>query len=38
MRVGVGRRMEWDGPNMQSPNIKEAANFVKREYRAGWSV
>jgi hypothetical protein len=38
LRVGVGRRMEWDGPNMRSPNIAEAANFVKRNNRAGWEV
>lgn len=38
MRVGVGRKMEWDGPNMRSPNIKEAKDFVKRDYRRGWSV
>jgi len=38
MRVGVGRKMDWDGPAMQSPNIPEAAQFVKREYRAGWSI
>jgi predicted dehydrogenase len=37
-RVGGGRRMEWDGPNMRSPNIKEASNYVKREYRKGWEL
>jgi hypothetical protein len=36
VRVGEGRRMEWDGPNMSSPNVPEAAQFVKRENRAGW--
>jgi predicted dehydrogenase len=38
LRCGVGKRMEWDGPNMTSPNLKEAANFVKRENRAGWEA
>lgn len=37
-RVGVGRRMEWDGPNMTSPNLPQAAQFVKRENRAGWEA
>jgi hypothetical protein len=37
-RVGEGRRMEWDGPNMTSPNLPEAAQFVKRENRAGWEA
>ena len=38
LRVGEGRRMEWDGPNMTSPNIPEAAQFVKRNTRAGWTA
>ena len=38
LRVGEGRRMEWDGPNMKSPNIPEAAQYVRRHYRHGWSV
>ena len=37
LRVGEGKRMEWDGPNMKSPNLPEAAQFVKREYRSGWA-
>jgi predicted dehydrogenase len=36
LRVGEGRKMEWDGPNMKSPNIPEAAKFVKRQNRQGW--
>ncbi len=38
LRVGEGRRMEWDGPNMKSPNLSEAAQFVKRVNRAGWEA
>jgi len=38
LRVGKGKRMEWDGPGMKSKNIAEAAQFVKREYRKGWSL
>jgi hypothetical protein len=37
-RVGEGKRMEWDGPNMVSPNLPESAHFVKRENRAGWEA
>jgi predicted dehydrogenase len=37
-RVGEGRRMEWDGPNMRSTNLPEAAQFVQRENRAGWEA
>jgi predicted dehydrogenase len=38
MRVGVGRKMDWDGPNMKSTNIAEAAQFVKRNNRQGWDL
>jgi|WetSurMetagenome_2_1015567.scaffolds.fasta_scaffold56282_2 predicted dehydrogenase len=38
LRVGEGRRMEWNGPEMLSPNIPDAAKFVKRTYRPGWEV
>jgi hypothetical protein len=38
LRVGEGRTMEWDGPNMKSPNIAEAEQYVKRKNRPGWDV
>lgn len=34
----VGKRIEWDGPNMKSTNCPETEKFVKREYRKGWSL
>ena len=37
-RVGEGVRMEWDGPNMKSPNLPESAQFVKRQSRPGWEL
>jgi hypothetical protein len=37
MRVGR-KKMEWDGPNMKSPNCPEAEQFVKRNYRKGWEL
>jgi len=36
LRVGEGVRMEWDGPNMKSKNLPEAAQFVSRKNRSGW--
>jgi predicted dehydrogenase len=33
-----GRRIQWDGPNMRSPNTPEAAPLVTGTYRPGWSV
>jgi hypothetical protein len=38
LRTGEGRRMEWDGPNMTSPNLAESAQFVKRVNRTGWEA
>ncbi len=38
LRVGEGRPMQWDGPNMKSPNLPEAEQFVSRKNRAGWEA
>jgi hypothetical protein len=38
LRVGEGRRMEWDGPDMRSTNLPEAAQFVSRQNRPGWEA
>ena len=32
----AGQKIEWDGPNMRATNCPAAAQFVKRENRAGW--
>ncbi|MBI3736917.1 gfo/Idh/MocA family oxidoreductase, partial [Candidatus Sumerlaeota bacterium] len=34
----VGKKIEWDGPNMKAPNCPEADRFIKNEYRAGWEL
>jgi hypothetical protein len=38
MRVGVGKKLDWDGPNMRAKNTRAADQFVKREYRKGWDI
>jgi hypothetical protein len=38
LRVGVGRKLDWDGPNMRAKNAPEAEKFVKRQYRDGWAL
>ena len=38
MRVGVKKRMDWDGPNMRSTNVAEAAQYVRRQSRPGWEL
>ncbi|MFM8449159.1 MAG: Gfo/Idh/MocA family protein [Haliscomenobacter sp.] len=35
---GRNIRLDWDGPNMKITNFDEANQFVKREYREGWSL
>ena len=34
----VGRKIEWDGPNMLAKNAPEAAQFIRRKYRKGWEL
>jgi predicted dehydrogenase len=38
LRVGEGRRLDWDGPGMKSTNTPEAAQFVSRKNRPGWEA
>jgi predicted dehydrogenase len=34
----VGKKIEWDGPNMRAINCPEAAHFIKRDNRDGWKL
>ena len=34
----VGRKIEWDGPNMLAKNAPEAAQFIRRDDRQGWKL
>jgi len=34
----VGKKMAWDGPAMKATNAPEAAQYLRREYRPGWSL
>jgi predicted dehydrogenase len=38
MRAGVGKKVQWDGPNMKCTNLPELNEYVKREYRQGWTL
>jgi predicted dehydrogenase len=38
LRVGVGQRLEWDGPKMRAKNNRQAAQYVRRPYRKGWKL
>jgi len=34
----LGKRLEWDGQAMKAKNAPEADQYVRREYRKGWSL
>jgi predicted dehydrogenase len=36
--AGVGRKVQWDGPNMKATNIPELNQWVERQERKGWKV
>ena len=36
--IRAGRKIEWDADKMQVTNAPEANQFVKREYRKGWTL
>ncbi|QDT95655.1 Gfo/Idh/MocA family protein [Gimesia aquarii] len=36
-RVGQ-KKLEWDAKNLKVTNVPEAAQYVKREYRKGWTL
>ena len=34
----AGEKLHYDGANMEFTNSKKANDFLKREYRRGWSL
>jgi Oxidoreductase family, NAD-binding Rossmann fold/Oxidoreductase family, C-terminal alpha/beta domain len=34
----AGEKLEWDGPHMCATNTSKAAQYVRREYRKGWTL
>jgi predicted dehydrogenase len=36
-RAGVGKKVEWDGPNMKSPNLPQLEAIIKHDRRKGWT-
>jgi predicted dehydrogenase len=34
----TGKKLDWDGPGMKAKNAPDAAQYVKREYRKGWTL
>jgi hypothetical protein len=33
-----GRKLEWDGPGMKVANMPEANDWLRRQYRTGWTL
>ncbi len=33
-----GKKLDWDADKLKAVNCPEAAQFIRREYRAGWSL
>ena len=33
-----GKKLNWDGPSSRATNAPEVAQYVKRDYRKGWSL
>jgi hypothetical protein len=38
LRAGVGKRVEWNGPELRVTNRPELNALVRREYRKGWTL
>jgi predicted dehydrogenase len=36
--IRTGKKLDWDGPNMKITNVPDANQFLKMEYRSGWSL
>lgn len=34
----VGKRIEWDGPNLRVTNCPQAEQYIKPEFRKGWTI
>lgn len=34
----VGKKLEWDGPQMRAKNAPEASHIIRRETRKGWAL
>ena len=38
LAIRTGKKINWDGPNMKSTNVSRANNYVRRQYRQGWTL
>ena len=38
LAIRTGKKLDWDGLNMQVTNAPEANEYVRHQYRAGWTL
>ena len=38
LSVRAGQKVEWDAKNLAAKNCPEAQQFIRREYRKGWTL
>ena len=38
LAIRLGKRIEWDGPNLRATNAPEAEALIRRSYRKGWEI
>jgi hypothetical protein len=38
LAIRTGKKIEWDAKNLRAKNAPEADSFIKRDYRAGYSL
>jgi hypothetical protein len=36
--IRVGKKLEWDGPALKATNCPEADQYIRTEYRKGWTL
>ena len=36
--VKLGKKLEWDGPNLKFTNAPDANKLLRTEYRSGWTL
>lgn len=36
--IQCGKKIEWDAEHLRCPNAPEAARFIRRDYRHGWTL
>ncbi len=34
----LGKKLEWDGPNIKVTNVPEAADLINPPHRKGWTI